>query len=144
MYHMLSGRRPFEAHNTKTVISKVLKGDLLPLSKVAPLVSKDCCKLVNAMMNMNVDKRPADAKKLLAALDIIVKKRSHKFLSYLPFYSKFAALTKMKKFFVLAAASAVILLAGAGGERENEEREAKDKCCYFFHFMISPYFLKFA
>ena len=115
MYHMLSGRRPFEAHNTKTVISKVLKGDLLPLSKVAPLVSKDCCKLVNAMMNMNVDKRPADAKKLLAALDIIVKKRSHKFLSYLPFYSKFAALTKMKKFFVLAAASAVILLAGAGG-----------------------------
>ena len=114
MYHMLSGRRPFEANNTKTVISKVLKGELLMLSKAAPQVSKECCRLVSAMMSMDVSKRPADAKKLLAQLDAVIGKRSRNVFSFSSLLSGFATLSKAKKVFCLSAAGAVLLLAAAG------------------------------
>ena len=108
MYHMLSGRRPFEGGNIKAVISKVLKGDCLPLEKVAPQVSKECCKLVASMMDLQVDKRPENAEKLLALLDKMLKGPSgNKLLDkYIQLF------TKSWKGYAIAGAAAVVLISG--------------------------------
>ena len=108
MYHMLSGRRPFEGGNIKAVISKVLKGDCQPLEKVAPQVSKECCKLVASMMDLQVDKRPENAEKLLALLDKMLKEPSgNKLLDkYIQLF------TKSWKGYAIAGAAAVVLISG--------------------------------
>ena len=105
MYHMLSGRRPFEGQNTKQVISKVLKGEIQPLSRIAPDVSRECCSLVSSMMSLRVERRPANAKKLLAMVNSILAKRNKSLLSNLP---------DMKKILMLAAAVIIVLLFLAG------------------------------
>ena len=102
MYHMLSGRRPFDGPSAKVVISKVLKGDFIPLHKVAPKVSKDTCKLIHSMMNMQAEKRPANAEKLLAMVEKIQQKRSETF---------FSGLWKRYKRVITLSGAAVLLLS---------------------------------
>ena len=107
MYHMFSGRRPFEGLSTQQAIAKVIKGDLPPLAKIAPFVSRECCDLVAAMMDINVEKRPANAEKLLAMIDAILARRNSKLLSLFSFIPG-----GRKGLIAAAAAAAFILVAG--------------------------------
>lgn len=116
MYHMLSGRRPFEGPSTKVVISKVLKGDFIPLPKVAPKVSKDTCKLIHSMMNMQAEKRPANAEKLLAMVEKIQQKRSETFFSGL--------WKRYKKALTLSGAALLLISVSLGIHFLNAALEA--------------------
>ena len=106
MYHLLSGRRPFEGLNTKQAIAKVVNGELPPLGKIAPLVSRDCCELVAAMMDVKVENRPANAENLLARIDALLAKRNSKFRALFSFISG-----SRKRVAAAAGAAAVIVAA---------------------------------
>ena len=107
MYHMLSGKRPFEGLNARVAISKAVKGEVLPLSKAAPKVSRDCCKLVENMMDPDPAKRPANAEELLGMLEKLSPKRSRKL--QLPDFRKIAENKKL--LFTAGGIGAAVIIA---------------------------------
>ena len=78
MYHMLSGKMPFDNPSVTALLAQVQRGQFEPLEKVASGVSPECCALVNLMMSTERAKRPANAEKLLKMLDEIIAGRAKK------------------------------------------------------------------
>ena len=92
MYHMLSGHCPFEAPDTQTVVSMILRGEAKPLQTVAPQVSPECCRLISAMMSVQKENRPENAEKLLAMLDETLRMCSQSLFSrFFRGWKKYAA-----------------------------------------------------
>ena len=107
MYHMLSGKRPFEGNDLVNVMAKVMKGSFEPIRNAAPQVSQETCRLVSSMMSADADMRPANAEKLLDELDRIILHRSGKKPSL---FSRIFHLEKKRILFVIAAALTLLLL----------------------------------
>ena len=117
MYHMLSGKMPFDNPSVTALLSQVQRGEFEPLEKVAPEVSPECCALVNLMMSTERAKRPANAEKLLKMLDELISDREKKIRN-----------RALKwKIGIASGAAALLLLGGAavamsfsGGDKVEE------------------------
>lgn len=67
LYEMLTGRLPIRAREFGTVASKIIAGDLDPITNVSVPVEE----LVNAMLAREVEDRPASAKIVIRKIDAI-------------------------------------------------------------------------
>ncbi len=65
LYHMLTGRRPFEADNPLQVMLKHLKDPLVPPAKVRRGIPEPVSALCCRMMAKSPNERPANAEKLI-------------------------------------------------------------------------------
>ncbi|MBR2374511.1 MAG: Flp pilus assembly complex ATPase component TadA [Lentisphaeria bacterium] len=110
MYHMLSGKRPFEGDSLKEILTKVLKARFLPIEQAAPHVSRQTCQLVNSMMAYFPEKRPQNAKELLQELDKITAIRSGK----VSLRSNLFDFNKIKKFVAAKKRQIIITLSILG------------------------------
>ncbi|MCI0340408.1 MAG: protein kinase [Planctomycetales bacterium] len=68
LYHMLTGRRPFEADNPLQVMLKHLKEPLVPPGKVRRGIPEPAAALCSRMMAKNPNERPATAEKLIGEI----------------------------------------------------------------------------
>lgn len=68
LYHLLSGKTPFEGDTAEAVLKARLAKPALPLGKVAPLISVPTQKLVMRMLELHPARRPANSE--IVAADI--------------------------------------------------------------------------
>ena len=68
LYHMLTGKRPFEAESVFGVMANVLEKDLPAAKEINPEISEKSSELISRMMAKKRDARPADFDVLLKEL----------------------------------------------------------------------------
>lgn len=73
LYHMVTGRVPFEGKNPSAVMHQHLKADLEPPDHVNPHVSAGCAQLIEMMMAKDPTDRYQSASDLLEDLDLLMQ-----------------------------------------------------------------------
>ena len=76
MYHMLSGKKPFEAQGVFNLMAKVLETEPVDLTEYG--ISPDIARLVRRMMEKNPDDRPRNARALITELRKVSGRRGNK------------------------------------------------------------------
>lgn len=69
LYHMLTGKPPFNETSLSKIITKKVKGEFTPVRELAPKVSKKTALLVETMMAYDANDRDADYQRLIEILD---------------------------------------------------------------------------
>lgn len=75
LYHLVTGRRPFEGHADEDVMERQCTGELDGVAEIRPSVSAPVCMLIEKMMARNRDDRHADWHAVKS--DIARVKRGH-------------------------------------------------------------------
>jgi serine/threonine-protein kinase len=73
LYHMITGRVPFEGKNPSAVMHKHLKNPLAPPDHVNPEISAGCAQIVEMMMAKKVADRYRNVDDLLEDIDLVVQ-----------------------------------------------------------------------
>ena len=68
LYHLASGKLPFDGHTPMETILQVLQKEAVPLKNFRPDLSRKMLNVIEAMMQKNPDDRPANPDQLLALL----------------------------------------------------------------------------
>jgi formylglycine-generating enzyme required for sulfatase activity len=68
LYQMLGGRHPFEGHDVREIMARVLLRPHVPLSQVAPQLGKPLSDLVDRLLAKEPGARPAGAEEVRSAL----------------------------------------------------------------------------
>ncbi|MFH0962869.1 MAG: serine/threonine-protein kinase [Planctomycetota bacterium] len=71
LYHLVSGKRPFDGGSAYEIMRRVETDEPAPLAKLDPKLPKTLCNLVARMMAKNPDDRYGNARALLADIDRI-------------------------------------------------------------------------
>ena len=66
LYHLASGKIPYNGATTVEIILKVMKHDLVPLKNLRPDLSRSMLNLIDSMMKSNPDERPQSPDELIA------------------------------------------------------------------------------
>ena len=69
LYHMLTGRRPFEAETLSQIITKKVSGKYTPVLDFVSGVSQFTCDLIDEMLVVDPNERLADFSNLIARID---------------------------------------------------------------------------
>jgi serine/threonine-protein kinase len=73
LYHMVTGRVPFEGKNPSSVMHKHLKEPLEPPDHINPELSVGCAQVIEMMMAKRAKERYHSAKDLIEDLDLLSK-----------------------------------------------------------------------
>ncbi|MEY4534747.1 MAG: Serine/threonine-protein kinase PknB, partial [Planctomycetota bacterium] len=73
LYHMLTGKVPFEGKNPNEVMQRHLKDVLVPPDHLVPSISNGCAEIVEMMMAKPARDRYQSAKQLLEDIDLVMK-----------------------------------------------------------------------
>ncbi len=73
LYHMLTGKVPFEGRNPNEVMQKHLRDALVPPDHIVPTISNGCAEIVEMMMAKSSRDRYQTAKELLEDVDLVLK-----------------------------------------------------------------------
>ena len=76
LYHMVTGKVPFDAPNPSAVMAKHLKSELKPPDHLAPDLSTGLCEIVEVAMQKKRDKRYDNTSELLEDLEAVAKGES--------------------------------------------------------------------
>lgn len=70
LYRMLAGKTPFDSvpQNTLAVLSAVIRGEIVPITQVAPSLSPAVAALIQQLLEHDREKRPASAGELVRRL----------------------------------------------------------------------------
>ncbi|MEM7228709.1 MAG: serine/threonine-protein kinase [Planctomycetota bacterium] len=79
MYHMVTGRVPFDGKNPSAVMHKHLKSDLVPPDHINPKLSAGCALVIEMMMAKNASDRYQSSADLLTDLQSIMDGESPHF-----------------------------------------------------------------
>lgn len=108
MYHMLTGKRPFEAESVFGVMANVLEKDIPPAKSVNPGISASTSALIEKMMSKKRDERPANFEILLKEL----KSGRKKFRFPILKFKKMISLRNIWSLFLGIVAVAGLCVAG--------------------------------
>ncbi len=73
LYHMVTGKVPFEGPNPSAVMHKHLKAKLEPADELNPAVSSGLCEIIEVCMAKDRNKRYASAAELLEDLEAVAR-----------------------------------------------------------------------
>ena len=73
LYHMLTGKVPFEGKNPNEVMQRHLKDALVPPDHLVPTISNGCAEVVEMMMAKPARDRYQSAKELIEDIDLVMK-----------------------------------------------------------------------
>jgi serine/threonine protein kinase len=73
LYEILSGQTPYQADTPVGMLMKIIKGNFAPLNEVNPDVPESVVKVVQKMMETDPQKRYADARELVRAIEEVEK-----------------------------------------------------------------------
>ena len=147
LYHMLTGKRPFEAESVFGVMANVLEKDIPPVHSLNPAVSVRTSDLIARMMAKKRENRPADFDELLKELQS--GKRTFRFPK-IGNIGKLVSLRNIWSFFLGVVAIAGLCVAGTRlywyyldrQKAEMAEKEEQAEIDYYRRPMVRPGFHK--
>ncbi|MBE6391780.1 MAG: serine/threonine protein kinase [Lentisphaerae bacterium] len=147
LYHMLTGKRPFEAESVFGVMANVLEKDIPPVHSLNPAVSVRTSDLIARMMAKKRENRPADFDELLKELQS-GKRKFH--FPKIGNIGKLVSLRNIWSFFLGVVAIAGLCVAGTRfywyyldrQKAEMAEKEEQVEIEYYRRPLVRPGFHK--
>ncbi len=132
LYHMLTGRPPFDGANLGEIVQNVLACRFRPPEAVAPGLSRDAVYVLGRLMRANPRERYASAPELVADLERIGQGGPVAPADFLGDYQAFLKKRRGRRNAILAACAAVLVCAGAFWYRHEaalrEQRKLEAHC----------------
>jgi hypothetical protein len=113
LYHMVTGRPPFDGANLGEIVQNVLACRFEPPERLAPELSRDAIYVIDRLMRANPRERYANAQDLVADLERIERGEPIAPPDFLGDYHSFLAKRRGRRNAILAAAAAVLVALGA-------------------------------
>ncbi len=125
LYHMLTGRPPFDGENLGEIVQNVLACRFRPPEAVAPSLSRDAVYVLGRLMRANPRERYASAAELVADLDRIGQGGPVAPADFLGDYQAFLRKRRGRRNAILAACAGVLVCAGAYWWRHDAARRER-------------------